>query len=133
MQRCMTQIDNFVHGTWIVSQSCTYTQSSCEIGESMNLRNTLYTTLVQGPDMKHIGKIMKRAVGRMIRLWIYKTLKVMKIAWVFWYVGNWMIVILGLSEAMEALDVGGRHLGRQFVQCGLYEDDEEESKLMIFG
>ena len=39
----------------------------------------------------------------------------------------------GLSEAMEALDVGGRHLGSHGFQCGLYEDDEEESNLMIFG
>ena len=32
----------------------------------------------------------------------------------------------GLSEDMEALAVGGRHLGNQGVQRGLYEDDEEE-------
>ena len=25
----------------------------------------------------------------------------------------------GLSEAMEALDVGGRHLGSQSIQCAL--------------
>ena len=35
----------------------------------------------------------------------------------------------GLSETMEALDVGGRHLGSQGIQCGFYEDDEEEYKL----
>ena len=35
----------------------------------------------------------------------------------------------GLSEDMEALDVGGRHLGTQGIRCGLYEDDEEEYKL----
>jgi hypothetical protein len=34
---------------------------------------------------------------------------------------------------MEALDVGGRHLGSHGIRCGLYEDDEEESNLMIFG
>ena len=39
----------------------------------------------------------------------------------------------GLSEAKEALDVGGRHLGSHGIQCGLYEDDEEEPNLMIFG
>ena len=39
----------------------------------------------------------------------------------------------GLSEVMEALNVGGRHLGSQAIQCELYEDDEEESNLMIFG
>jgi hypothetical protein len=37
-----------------------------------------------------------------------------------------------LSEDMEALDVGGRHLGSQGIQCGLYEDDEEEYKLEFF-
>ena len=41
-------------------------------------RNTLYTTLVQFPNMKHIGKIMWRVVGRMIQLWIYKTSEMMK-------------------------------------------------------
>ena len=30
----------------------------------------------------------------------------------------------GLSEATEALDVGGRHLGCQGIQCGFHEDDE---------
>ena len=40
----------------------------------------------------------------------------------------------GLSEAMEALDVGGRHLGSQGIQCGLYEDDEEldEFRMTVF-
>jgi hypothetical protein len=47
-----------------------------------------YMTLVQAPDMEHIGKIVKRVVGRMIRLRIYETLKMMKIGWVFWWVGN---------------------------------------------
>ena len=37
---------------------------------------------------------------------------------------NW-----GLSEDMEALDVWGRHLGSQGIQCGLYEGDEEEYEL----
>ena len=35
----------------------------------------------------------------------------------------------GLSEDMEALDVGGRHLGSHNIQHGLYERDEEEYKL----
>jgi hypothetical protein len=35
----------------------------------------------------------------------------------------------GLSEDMEALDVGGRHLGTQGIRCGVYEDDEGEYKL----
>ena len=39
----------------------------------------------------------------------------------------------GLSITMEALNVGGRHLGNQGIQCGLYEDDEGESNLLIFG
>ena len=38
----------------------------------------------------------------------------------------------GLSEDMEALDVGGRHLGSQGIQRGLYEDDEEEYELDDF-
>jgi hypothetical protein len=38
----------------------------------------------------------------------------------------------GLSEGMEALDVGGRHLGSQCIQCGLYEGDIEEYKLDDF-
>jgi hypothetical protein len=32
----------------------------------------------------------------------------------------------GLSEAMETLDVGERHLGSHGIKCGLYEDYEEE-------
>ena len=43
-------------------------------------------------------------------LWIYYTSEMMKIGQVLWWVGNRMILILGLSEDMEALDVGGRHL-----------------------
>ena len=35
----------------------------------------------------------------------------------------------GLSEDMEALDLGGRHLGNQGIQHELYEDDEEEYEL----
>ena len=27
-------IDNFIHGTWIISQSCTHTQNLCKIGKS---------------------------------------------------------------------------------------------------
>ena len=38
----------------------------------------------------------------------------------------------GLSEDMEALDVGGRHLGSQGTQRGFYEDDEEEYELDDF-
>ena len=34
---------------------------------------------------------------------------------------------------MKALDVGGRHLGSQGIQCGLYEGDKEKHNLMIFG
>ena len=37
-----------------------------------------------------------------------------------------------LNEVVEALDVGGRHLGNQDIHCGLYEDDDKESNLMIF-
>ena len=29
----------------------------------------------------------------------------------------------GISEVMKALDVGGRHLGSQGIQCGLYKDN----------
>ena len=39
----------------------------------------------------------------------------------------------GLSEDMKALDVGGRHLGSQVIQCGLDEDDEEKYDLDGFG
>ena len=39
----------------------------------------------------------------------------------------------GLSEGMEVLDVGGRHLDSHVISCGFYEHDEEESNLMIFG
>ena len=38
----------------------------------------------------------------------------------------------GLSEDMEALDIGGRHLGSHGIQHGLYEDNEEEYKLDDF-
>ena len=54
---------------------------------------------------------------------------------------NWLGSMVGgppdnldfrLSEDMEALDVGGRHLGNQGIQCGLYGDDEEQYKLDFF-
>ena len=54
-------------------------QSLCMIGWSKKSRKTLYKTLVQDPDMKQIWKIMKRVVGRMIQLLIYKTSEMMKI------------------------------------------------------
>ena len=38
----------------------------------------------------------------------------------------------GLSEDMEALDVGGRYLGNQSIQYGFYEDDEEKYELDDF-
>ena len=38
----------------------------------------------------------------------------------------------GLSEDIEALDLGGRCLGSQGIQCGLYEDDEGEHELDDF-
>ena len=56
--------------------------------------------------------------------------------------GNWLGFMVGgqlddldfgLSQPTKTLDVGERHLGNQGIQCGLYEDDEEESNLMIFG
>ncbi len=43
--------------------------------------------------------------------------------------GNWIILIFGVSEATKTLDVGGRHLGKWDIQCRHCEDDEEESKL----
>ena len=72
--------------------------------KSTKLRGTLYMTLVQDLNMKEIRKIMKRVVGRMKQIWIYKTLEMMKI-------GQLDDLDFGLSEAMKALDVGGRHLG----------------------
>ena len=39
----------------------------------------------------------------------------------------------GLSEAIENLNLGGMHLGSHGIHCGLYKDDDEESKLMILG
>ena len=39
----------------------------------------------------------------------------------------------GVSEDMEALNVGGGHLGSRGIQRGLYEDDEEEYVLAGFG
>jgi hypothetical protein len=37
-----------------------------------------------------------------------------------------------VSEAMEAFDVGGRHLSSHGIQHGLYKDDEEEYNLDDF-
>lgn len=48
----------------------------------------------------------------------------MKIGEVLWWVGNLMI----LNEAMEPLDVGGRHLDNLCIQCGLYEDEKNKNK-----
>ena len=79
MQHCIIDIDDFIHETWIISQSCTHMQSLCMIERSNKSRNTLTRTLVQDPNMEQIGKIMKRVVGSMIQLWIYKTSKMMKI------------------------------------------------------
>ena len=45
---------------------------------------------------------------------------------------NWWGSLVGgqhddMEWSYEALDVGGRHLDNQGIQCGLYEDDEEAS------
>ena len=66
----------------------------------------------------------------MIQLWIYKTLEMMKLVR---FSGGWAMDDLdfGLSEAMKALNVGGRHLDIHVIECGFYEDDEEELNLMI--
>ena len=54
---------------------------------------------------------------------------------------NWLGTLVGgqsddlefeLSEGMNSLDVGGRHLGNENIQHGLYEDDEEEYKVDDF-
>ena len=63
--------------------------------QSYKSRDALYRTLVQDPDKEHIGKVMKRAVVRMIQLWIYYTLEMMKVGEVLWWVGNRMTLILG--------------------------------------
>ena len=77
---------------------------------------------MQDPNMEQIGKIMKRMVGRIIDLQNFINNE------------NWLGSIVsgqpndldfGFSEIMEALDVGGRHLGSKGIQCGLYEDDEK--------
>ena len=34
-----------------------------------------------------------------------------------------------IGEDMKVLGVGERHLGSQSIQCGLYEDNDEEHKL----
>ena len=74
--------------------------------QSKKLRKPLYRTImVQDPNMKQIGKIMKRALGRMIQLLIYYTLVRYSARWAT--IWSW----LGLNEDLAALDVGGRHLG----------------------
>ena len=52
---------------------------------------------------------------------------------------NWLGTLVGgqlddldFELNMEALDVGGRHLGNQGIQHGLHEDDEEEYKFEDF-
>jgi hypothetical protein len=49
------------------------------IKQSNMSRNTLYKTLVQEPNVEHIGKIIERAMGEWYGLWIYKISKTMKI------------------------------------------------------
>ena len=62
-----------------LSKLHTYTKLIYDRGVQEVEKNTLYMTLVLDPNMKHIRKIMKRVVGRMIQLWIYKPLEMMKI------------------------------------------------------
>ena len=82
MQHCNVVIDDFAHGTWRVSQTCTHMQNLWYDRAVHEVENTLYMTLVKGPDMKQIWKIVRRTVGRMIQLGIYKTLEMMEIGWV---------------------------------------------------
>ena len=49
-----------------------------------------------------------------------------------WWGGQLDDLDFGLGKDIEALDVGGRHLGSQGIQCRVYEDEEEEYKLEDF-
>ena len=42
-------------------------------------------------------------------------------------------LVFGLSEDKANLDVGGRHLDIQGIQCGRDQDDVEEHELDFFG
>ena len=87
---------------------------------------------MQDPNMEEIGKTMKRAAGRMIQSWILRNFRGNE-NWLGSLVGGQLDDLdFGLCEDMEALDVGGRHLGSQDIQCGLYEDDEEDYELNEF-
>ena len=80
MQHCDVKIIVFIHGTLINFQSAHTRNAYDTIGQSKKLRNILYKTLVQEPpNVEQIGKFMKRVVGRMIQLWVYKILETMKI------------------------------------------------------
>ena len=50
---------------------------------------------------------------------MYLILEMMNIGKVLWWVEQLDDFDFGLGEAMEALDVGGRHLGNYDIQGGL--------------
>jgi hypothetical protein len=56
---------------------------------------------VQDRNMKHVRKIMKRVVGRILQVCIYKTLEVIKIGYVLLVGGQLDDLHFELSEAME--------------------------------
>jgi hypothetical protein len=99
------------------------------IGHSKKSRNTMYKTLVQEPQHYEDYEEASGENNTIMDLQNFEDNE------------NWLGTLVDgqsddleseLSEDMKSLDVGGRHLGNESIQHGLYKDDEEEYKVDDF-
>ena len=133
MKHCNIEIDDFIHGTCRISHSCTHMQSSWynwAVQEAeKHFVHDLGARPQHGVDREHYeeggGKndlITNLQNSRNDENWLGGLVG-----------GQPDDLCFGLSEDMEALHVGGRHLANRAIQCGLYEVDVEECELDDFG
>ena len=133
MPHYSVEIDDFIHGTRIIFQSCTHTQS------------LWYDWTIQEVKKHFVHDLGARPQHGVDRedyeegIWENDTIIMDPLHfgdnenWLGSQVGRQSYVVdFVLSEDMEAFDVGGRHLGSHGIQLGLYEDDEEEYNLDDF-
>ena len=133
MQHCNVEIDDFMCGTWIISQSCTHTQSLWYNQAIQEVEKHFVHDLGAKPQHGVDWEDYEEGSGENDTIMDLQN---------FRNIENWLGSLVGgqpddldfgLSEDMEALHVGGRHLENHAIQCGLYEVDVEEHELDDFG
>jgi len=125
---CNVQIDDFIHGTRIISQICAHDPSLWYVWEIQEVgkhsAHDLGAKPRHGPYEEDYGE-GGGEIDTIVELQQFGEHE----NWLGSLVGGQPYDLdFGLSEDMEALDVRGKHLGSQGIDRGLYGDDEEEYK-----